>query len=153
MEDPDPRFFEPFTTLGLICGVTQTIQLGTAATIPLRHPVHLAKTVATLVELGEREIILGIGAGHRDDEFHAVGWDSTTRERMTEIIPETIEILNALWSGSRPPTTVITSLSRAFAWIPCRRVVLPFGCAAGAPCPSDWPWSTAADGCLVASQI
>ncbi len=99
MEDPDAAFLEAFATLAYVAAVAPRLDLGTAAVIPFRHPLHLAKLVATLTHLTRGQVILGLGAGFRDGEFAAVGQHSTLAERANEIIPETIAILRGLFAG------------------------------------------------------
>jgi alkanesulfonate monooxygenase SsuD/methylene tetrahydromethanopterin reductase-like flavin-dependent oxidoreductase (luciferase family) len=99
MEPSDRTFIDGYATMAFVAAATRRVTLGTAATIPLRHPVYLAHLAASIVNLAERPLILGIGAGFRDSEFAAVGWHTTLKERAQEIIPETVEILNMLWQG------------------------------------------------------
>ncbi len=61
---------DPFLMLGAISQATSTITVGTAATIlPLRHPLHVAKSALTLDRLSEGRFVLGIGSGDRPEEF------------------------------------------------------------------------------------
>jgi len=44
--------------------------------VPLHHPMHLAKEVATLQELSGGRLTLGVGMGLQKDEFDFMGVDS-----------------------------------------------------------------------------
>lgn len=65
---------DPFLMLGAMASVTSTIALGTAATVlPLRHPLHVAKSALTLDRLSHGRFVLGIGSGDRPEEFEIFG--------------------------------------------------------------------------------
>ena len=58
------QMFDPFVYLGLLAGQTNTIALGVASMIlPLRHPAHVAKAAATVDELSNGRLLLGIASG------------------------------------------------------------------------------------------
>ena len=53
---------EPLTLLGGVAGRTRRVLLGTAVLLPaLRNPVLLAHQVATLDQVSEGRLILGVG--------------------------------------------------------------------------------------------
>lgn len=61
---------DPFLILGAMAQATSTISIGTAATVlPLRHPLHVAKSALTLDRISGGRFILGIGSGDRPEEF------------------------------------------------------------------------------------
>ena len=99
MEDPDPTFLESFATLGYVAAHAPTLGLGTAAVIPIRHPLMLAKAAASVAALTDGPLKLGIGAGFRDREFAAVGLHAGLRERVDEVIPVMFEVLRAMRAG------------------------------------------------------
>jgi probable F420-dependent oxidoreductase len=68
-----------------------------ALVVPFRHPIPLAKAIATLDVLCEGRLALGIGAGWLESEFEAMGLPF--RERGT-IMDEYIAAMQALWRGS-----------------------------------------------------
>lgn len=76
----DPGFgdvgqvFDPFVYLGYIAAATSTIALGTAAIVlPLRHPLHTAKAAASVDQLSNGRLVLGVASGDRASEFPAFG--------------------------------------------------------------------------------
>jgi probable F420-dependent oxidoreductase len=92
---------EPLTMLAAIAGCTEKIELGTAVLLPiLRNPVHLAHQVATLDQVSEGRVILGIGSGQDippvHAEFKAVG---VPFEKRLGRMMEGIRLCQALWSG------------------------------------------------------
>ena len=49
-----------------------------------RHPLETAKAFATLDHLSGGRVILGVGAGHLDGEFVALGVPFAERGRLTD---------------------------------------------------------------------
>jgi alkanesulfonate monooxygenase SsuD/methylene tetrahydromethanopterin reductase-like flavin-dependent oxidoreductase (luciferase family) len=64
--------------------------------LPLFHPVHVAEEFATLDHLSGGRVVLGVGAGYRDNEFAALGVDPDSRFRRLD---ESLRVIRALWSG------------------------------------------------------
>ena len=64
--------------------------------LPMFHPVHVAEEFATLDHLSGGRVILGVGAGYRDNEFAAFGVDPETRFRRLD---ESLRLIRALWTG------------------------------------------------------
>lgn len=92
---PSKSFYEPVVTLTWAAAATRRVGLGTSVLVlPLRHPVHLAKELATLDLLSEGRLILGAGAGWLEGEFQALGVPKANRGARTD---ECIEILRLCW--------------------------------------------------------
>ena len=90
-------FLEPLTALAVAAGVTNRVRLGTSILImPLRHPVMLAKEMATLQFLSENRMILGAGVGWNEDEYAALGVSKSERGRRTD---EMLDIVIPLLEG------------------------------------------------------
>jgi len=86
---------DPLAWLGWVAAQTQRIKLGTGILIlPLRNPVVLAKTVASLDRLSGGRLLLGVGVGWVREEAEAVGTDFSTRGKRCD---EYIEAMRALW--------------------------------------------------------
>jgi probable F420-dependent oxidoreductase len=97
--DPYGRVYDPLVTLGWIAGYTQRIGLGTSIVlVPLHHPIHLAKEVATLQELSGGRVHLGVGMGWHRDEFDFMGIPFEGRGHRAD---EEIRLMRALWDGER----------------------------------------------------
>ncbi|MEL6609183.1 MAG: LLM class oxidoreductase [Pseudomonadota bacterium] len=72
--------FDPFTYLGALAVGTERIALGVASIIlPLRHPAHVAKSVATVDQLSGGRMLLGVASGDRPEEYPALAADYETR--------------------------------------------------------------------------
>lgn len=68
------QMFDPFTYLGFLAGHTKNIALGTGSiALPLHHPLHVAKSAATIDQLSEGRLILGVASGDRLQEYPAMG--------------------------------------------------------------------------------
>jgi probable F420-dependent oxidoreductase len=97
--DPYGRVYAPLVTLAWIAGWTERIGLGTSIVLlPLHHPMHLAKEVATLQEVSGGRCCLGVGVGWHRDEFGHLGIPFEGRGRRAD---EAIRVMRALWSGER----------------------------------------------------
>jgi probable F420-dependent oxidoreductase len=87
---------DPLLPLAYAAAITKTLRLGTGVMIlPQRHPLYVAKEVATLDVLSNGRVILGIGSGWLKEEFDSLGLDFHQRGARTD---EAIQSLRALWS-------------------------------------------------------
>ena len=90
-------FLEPLTALAIAAGVTTRVRLGSSILImPLRHPVMLAKELATLQFLSENRVILGAGVGWNELEYAALGVKKSERGKRTD---EMLDIILPLLEG------------------------------------------------------
>lgn len=65
-----PDFFEPLITYSYIAARTSVLRLMTGILVfPMRHPVLLAKQLATLDQLSDGRVIVGAGTGAYREEF------------------------------------------------------------------------------------
>ncbi|MDO7173543.1 LLM class oxidoreductase [Mariniflexile sp. AS56] len=72
--------FDPFTYLGFLAGQTSKIALGVSSiALPLRHPLHVAKSATTIDQLSNGRLLLGVASGDRFDEYPAMGMDHEKR--------------------------------------------------------------------------
>ena len=77
-------WFNPVATLGWIAGQTKQTRLMTNVYVAAyRHPLETAKAFATLDHLSGGRVILGVGAGHVEGEFEALGIPFAERGRIT----------------------------------------------------------------------
>ncbi len=92
---PDFPFFDPVAVMGVVAGATQRIRFGTRVLIPTyRHPVVLAKELATIDAVAGGRMILGVGAGWMAEEFDAV--DVGVEDRFTRM-DEHLALMRAAW--------------------------------------------------------
>ncbi|SDJ49334.1 TIGR03571 family LLM class oxidoreductase [Salimicrobium halophilum] len=89
LEDPtfeDPatgQILDSLTYLTYLGAHTSTINLGTAAVVtPLRHPLRLAKEVASIERLFPERLMLGISSGDRRKDFEGLNVPIMERGRL-----------------------------------------------------------------------
>jgi alkanesulfonate monooxygenase SsuD/methylene tetrahydromethanopterin reductase-like flavin-dependent oxidoreductase (luciferase family) len=88
-------FYEPFTTLSWLAGLTRGIRLGTTVLIvPYRHPLLIARMAANLNDLSGGRLVLGAGVGWAREEFGALGVPFRDRGRLTD---EYLLAIRAAW--------------------------------------------------------
>ncbi|MEJ8635636.1 MULTISPECIES: LLM class F420-dependent oxidoreductase [Streptomyces] len=86
-------WYDPVATLAFLAGITERVLLlSHVAVVGLRHPLVSAKQYATLDHLSGGRLVLGVGAGHVQEEFDALGADFAGRG---PVLDETIDALRA----------------------------------------------------------
>ena len=128
----DPSFgdaaqvFETFTYLGYLAGITDNILLGTAAVVlPLRQPWLVKKAAATVQQLSNDRLILGVASGDRPVEYPLFDVDFDSRG---EQFRQSLEIIkhgeNALKPGmsllprsTTPPLYVAGLAQQSPQWV------------------------------------
>jgi probable F420-dependent oxidoreductase len=93
---PSPVFWDPVRTLTWAAASTRRVGLGTSVLVlPMRHPLPLAKELATLQNLSQGRLILGAGVGWLEAEFEALGVPFHERGRRMD---EGIAMMRAVWN-------------------------------------------------------
>ncbi|WFF02792.1 LLM class flavin-dependent oxidoreductase [Micromonospora sp. WMMD964] len=91
-------FYEPFTTLSWLAGVTRRVRLGTTVLIvPYRHPLLTARMAANLNRLSGGRLVLGVGVGWARQEFEALGVPYHRRGALTD---EHLQAMRDAWRDS-----------------------------------------------------
>ncbi len=84
-------FYDPFTTLSWLAGVTERIALGTTVLIaPYRHPLLVARMAANLNDLSGGRFVLGVGIGWARQEFAALDVPFHRRGALTDELITTV---------------------------------------------------------------
>ena len=84
-------WYDPVATLAYLAAATERVRLlSHVAVVGLRHPLLTAKQYATLDHLSAGRLILGVGAGHVQEEFEALGVDFAGRGA---VLDESIDAL------------------------------------------------------------
>ncbi|MGN9786055.1 LLM class flavin-dependent oxidoreductase [Nonomuraea sp. ZG12] len=92
-------FYEPFTTLAWLAGITRRVRLGTTVLIvPYRHPLLVARMAANLHQLSGGRLVLGVGVGWARQEFEALGVPFQQRGKLTD---DHIRAMRAAWDDER----------------------------------------------------
>lgn len=94
---PVTENYDPFVFLTYLSAFTSKIALGTSSIVAtLRHPIHLAKSAASLDLISNQRLLLGMATGDRAFEFPAFKVDESA---LTERYQTTIQSLRALWQS------------------------------------------------------
>lgn len=99
-ETMSTTWYHPFVTLSYLAAVTETTRLMTNVLVgPFRHPLETAKAVSTLDELSAGRALVGVGAGHVEGEFEALGVDFAERGSTLD---ESIDLLRVALADEYP---------------------------------------------------
>ncbi|MGQ0840229.1 LLM class flavin-dependent oxidoreductase [Actinokineospora sp.] len=91
--------YETLSLLTWIAAHTSRIKVATRVLgAPFRRPAMLAKAAESLSRLSGGRLILGLGAGHSDDEIRALGGPALTPRDKIDGLAETIRILRGAWT-------------------------------------------------------
>ena len=128
---PTP-FYEPFTTLAWLAGITGRVRLGTTVLIvPYRHPLLIARMAANLNDLSGGRLVLGVGAGWAAQEFGALGVPFRQRGKLTDDYLRAVRAAWAddadyrggqipIWVGGNSDAGVRRAVNLGEAWHPLR---------------------------------
>jgi hypothetical protein len=132
-------FYEPFTTLSWLAGVTTRVRLGTTVlVVPYRHPLLVARMAANLDQLsGGGRLVLGAGIGWAKQEFDALGVPFEQRGRLTTEYLRAIRAAWAehddyragpipLWLGGHSDAGLRRAVALGDAWHPLRLTMAGF---------------------------
>ncbi len=151
-------WYDTVATLGFLAGVTSTLRLMSHVAVPgYRHPLVTAKQWATLDALSGGRMILGVGAGHVEGEFAALGLDFAARGAHLDealdalraafadefsshhgavwsyddmgIRPRPVQARIPIWVGGSTPAAIRRAAERGDGWLP--QGPPPDGMAAG----------------------
>lgn len=90
----------PLTALAAAAQATTTLGIGTLVlSNDYRHPVVLAKEIASLDQLSEGRLIFGLGAGWSVDDYHQAGLVMDRPGVRIARLAEALDLFDALFSG------------------------------------------------------
>ncbi len=93
-------WFDTVATLGWLAALTTNVQLlSHVFIVAYRHPLVTAKSFMTLDHLSGGRAILGVGAGHVEGEFDALGVPFAERGPITD---ESVDVLRAAFDEEYP---------------------------------------------------
>jgi len=125
-------FYEPFTTLAWLAGITDRIRLATTVlVVPYRHLLLVARMAANLDRLSGGRLVLGVGVGWAKQEFEALGVSFRDRGSLTD---EHLRAMRTAWNdvddygarripiwvGGNSPAGMRRAVELGDAWHPLR---------------------------------
>jgi alkanesulfonate monooxygenase SsuD/methylene tetrahydromethanopterin reductase-like flavin-dependent oxidoreductase (luciferase family) len=94
------RFFDTWTLLAYVAGLTERIRLVPDVTnLPLRLPAMIAKSAASLDVLSGGRVEVGLGAGGFWEAIEAMGGPRRTPKQSVDALEEAIAIMRGFWDG------------------------------------------------------
>jgi F420-dependent oxidoreductase-like protein len=100
---PQIPILEAWTTLTAAGAITSRVQLGTLVSpVGFRNPALLAKTVATLDNITNGRVIVGLGVGWYEAEFRGHGFDFPPLPTRLQQLGEAATILKRMWTEAQP---------------------------------------------------
>ena len=110
-------FLDTWTLLSFVAAADANVRVApNVANLPLRPPVVLARSVASLDILSGGRVELGLGAGAFWDAIAADGGRRLTPGQAVDALAEAIEVIRATWDAERrrrPASTASTTGSSA----------------------------------------
>ena len=101
----DP-FLESWTTLTWLAARYPDVHVGhQVLAVGYRNPALLAKMAATLQTLSGGRLILGLGAGYREEEYRAYGFEFPRTPARIEQLEEAVQICRLMWTETSPSFT------------------------------------------------
>jgi F420-dependent oxidoreductase-like protein len=83
-----------------LTALTTTLRHGTLVSpVTFRHPGNIAKVVATIDEIGNGRVELGLGAGWHEQEHRRHGFAFPPLETRLEMLEEQLQVVAGLWAA------------------------------------------------------
>jgi F420-dependent oxidoreductase-like protein len=102
---PDPTdepVFEAYTTLSALAMATENVRLGQIVTcVGYRNPALLVKIATTLDVISGGRMTLGLGAGWKEEEWLAYGYDFPDKKERLAALEDTLEIATRMFAPGR----------------------------------------------------
>ena len=133
-------WYDTIATLGFLAGVTTRVRLLSHVYVAAyRHPLQTAKAFATLDTLSNGRAILGVGAGHVEEEFDALGLSFRDRGRLLDAAIDDVRAALAdewgsgelgqrprpvqpggvpIWIGGSSPAAIRRAAQKGDGWLP-----------------------------------
>ena len=93
---------EGFTSISYLSGIFKKLKFGNIVLCnSYRNPALLAKMGATLQLLTGGRFILGIGAGWKEDEYIAYGYEFPSAKIRIEQLEEAVQIIRKMWTETK----------------------------------------------------
>ena len=91
--------YETWTLLSWIAAATSRVTVATRVlAVPMRNPALLAKMAESLGRLSGGRLVLGLGGGYADAEFHSFGLPVPTPREKIDGLEDAVHIVRRLWT-------------------------------------------------------
>ena len=98
----DELTFESFTSLSALAALTQRVRIGhVVICTAFRNPALTAKMIGTLDVISGGRMVLGIGAGWKEDEFVAYGYPYPPTGERLRILADHLEVITRMLGPGR----------------------------------------------------
>ena len=98
------RFLDAWTLLSVVAAQTESVRVSfNVGNLPLRLPVVLARSVASLDIISGGRVELGLGAGAFWDAIEAVGGTRRSPGESVDALSEAIDVIRAFWAPGDEP--------------------------------------------------
>jgi probable F420-dependent oxidoreductase len=99
----DQDIHDPLALMGALAFATHRVAIGVAVlVIPYRHPLMVAKMLATIDQLAQGRAVLGAGVGWLHDEFRALGLPDEVFEHRGSVTEDYLNAMRAAWRADGP---------------------------------------------------
>jgi F420-dependent oxidoreductase-like protein len=103
---PHIPIFEAWTTLSAVGAITSRVQLGTLVSpVGFRNPALLAKMAATLDNITNGRVIVGLGSGWFEMEFSGYGFEFPPLAVRLRQLDEGATLMKQMWTEAQPSFT------------------------------------------------
>lgn len=100
---PDLDHVEALTMMSALAARTQRLRIGTMVLCnSFRNPALLAKSLATIDNLSEGRLEVGMGAGWMDEEYRAYGYEFPDVPVRLKQLEEGLQILKLMFTEKKP---------------------------------------------------
>lgn len=135
--DPAIPYLDALSALAWVAALTRSVRLGTSVLVlPMRHPLPVAKAVATIDYLSGGRAVLAVGAGWFEEEFALLGQSFHDRGRRLD---DAVRLLRACWGPDPVRYQGRSTTCRHSRWRRSRRRAAASRCSPGAR--GTWPFA------------
>jgi len=101
-EPTDEPVFESYSTLSALAMATHNVRLGHVVTCAgFRNPALLAKMATTMDVISGGRMVLGLGAGWKEEEWRAYGYRFPDKRQRLAQLEDTLEIVTRMFGPGR----------------------------------------------------
>ena len=95
----DKDMADPWIALSAAAMITERVRLGALVTpLPRRRPWKFARETASLDQLSNGRLVVGVGVGGGQEQFGDLG-DEPDQRKRAEMLDEALEVVTGLWRG------------------------------------------------------